>query len=97
MTTLSEAPPVPRSYVNYARPAWRRVLFTREMAIIALLAVVVIVASAVVPKFSTPITMGYLLFDITPILFISLAMAPVMITGDIDLSVGCLLYTSRCV
>lgn len=88
MTTLSEAPPVPRSYVNYARPAWRRVLFTREMAIIALLAVVVIVASAVVPKFSTPITMGYLLFDITPILFISLAMAPVMITGDIDLSVG---------
>ena len=58
------------------------------MAIIFLLIVVLVVASAVVPKFATPVTMGYLLFDITPLLFIALAMAPVMITGDIDLSVG---------
>lgn len=77
-----------RTYANYGRPAWRRVLFSRETAIIGLLAVVVVVASVVVPKFATPITLGYLLFDITPILFIALAMAPVMITGDIDLSVG---------
>ena len=77
-----------RTYAAFGRPAWRRVLFSREMAIIALLAVVVAVASVVVPKFATPITLGYLLFDITPILFIALAMAPVMITGDIDLSVG---------
>jgi len=34
------------------------------------------------------VTLGYLLFDVTPILLIALAMAPVMITGDIDLSVG---------
>lgn len=94
MTALMSAPA--RTYADYARPAWRRVLLTPEMAIIALLVVVTLVASTVVPKFATPITMGYLLFDITPILFIALAMAPVMITGDIDLSVGSMVGLSSC-
>jgi rhamnose transport system permease protein len=89
MTALGQAPVSEgRSYADYGRPAWRRVLFSRELAIIFLLLVVIAVASAVVPKFATPVTMGYLLFDVTPILLIALAMAPVMITGDIDLSVG---------
>ena len=90
MTTASAvqpATPAP-TYANHGRPAWRRALFTREMAIIFLLVVVIVVASVIVPKFATPVTMGYLLFDVAPILFIALAMAPVMITGDIDLSVG---------
>lgn len=90
MTSLTGAQPAAaaRTYANHGRPAWRRLLFTREMAIIFLLIVVLAVASVIVPKFATPVTMGYLLFDITPLLFIALAMAPVMITGDIDLSVG---------
>ena len=90
MTTSVTTQPaaIERTYAAYGRPAWRRVLLNREMAIIGLLAAVLVVASVIVPKFATPTTMGYLLFDITPILFISLAMAPVMIAGDIDLSVG---------
>lgn len=89
MSTLTSAPSTSaRTYADYGRPAWRRVLFTREMAIIALLVIVLVVATVAVPKFATPITMSYLLFDITPILLIALSMAPVMITGDIDLSVG---------
>jgi rhamnose transport system permease protein len=90
MTTLTLDSPDggARPYADFGRPAWRRVLFSREMAIIALLAVVVVVAAVRVPKFATPVTLGYLLSDITPLLFIALAMAPVMITGDIDLSVG---------
>lgn len=90
MTTLAADRPGAgqRTYADYGRPAWRRVLFSREMAIIGLLMIVVIVASVQVPKFATPVTLGYLLSDITPLLFIALAMAPVMITGDIDLSVG---------
>lgn len=76
------------SYPDFARPLWRRLLFNRESAIIGLLMVAVIVASIFVPKFATPITLGHLLFDATPVLFIALAMTPVMITGDIDLSVG---------
>lgn len=79
---------VVRTYADHARPLVSRLFLTREMAIIALLAVVLVVASLVVPRFATPVTLGYLLFDITPILLIALAMAPVMITGDIDLSVG---------
>lgn len=86
-----------RRYADYGRPAWRRILFNRESAIIALLLVVIAVASAIVPKFATPVTMGYLLFDITPILLIALAMAPVMITGDIDLSVGSMVGLSSVV
>ncbi|MGB7964271.1 MAG: ABC transporter permease [Propionicimonas sp.] len=90
MTTLtaSTAPAVRRSYSNYARPLWQRLLLTREMAIIALLLLVLVGASVLVPKFASPVTMTYLLLDVTTILLIALAMAPVMITGDIDLSVG---------
>ena len=77
-----------RSYLDHGAPWWRRVLLTREMAIIALLLAVIIVASAVLPKFATPITLGFLLLDVTPILLIALPMTCVIITGEIDLSVG---------
>lgn len=86
-----------RSYADHGRPLWWRLLVNREMAIIALLLLVTVVASVMVPKFATPVTLGYLLFDITPILFIALAMAPVMITGDIDLSVGSMVGLSSVV
>ncbi len=88
MTTQFNAATAPKTpYADYGRPLWQRLLLNREMAIIVLLAAVALVAMAGIPKFATPVTLGYLLFDITPILFICLAMAPVMFTGDIDLSV----------
>jgi rhamnose transport system permease protein len=77
-----------RSYLDHGAPWWRRVLLTREMAIIALLLAVIIVASGVLPKFATPITLGFLLLDVTPLLLIALPMTCVIITGEIDLSVG---------
>ena len=99
MTTVAaDRPnPSPHVYADFGRPAWRRVLLSREMAIIGLLAVVVLVATLQVPKFATTVTLGYLLSDITPLLFIALAMAPVMITGDIDLSVGSMVGLSSVV
>ena len=78
----------PRSYLDYGRPWWQRALLTREMAILGLLVAVVIVASAVVPRFGTPVTLGFLLLDVTPILLIALPMTLVIITGEIDLSVA---------
>lgn len=78
----------PRTYSAYGRPAWQRILFTRESAIIALLIVVVIVASMSVRNFGSPITLSYLLLDVAPILLIALPMALVIITGEIDLSVA---------
>lgn len=73
---------------DYERPLWRRVLMTREFGIIALLFIVIIVASMSVKGFAQPLTYNYLLLDVAPILFIALPMTLVMTTGEIDLSVG---------
>ena len=90
-------PPVVKAYRDYGRPLWRRILVTREMAIVALLVAVLVVASIQMPRFATPLTMTNLLLDVTPILLISLTMAPIMITGDIDLSVGSMVGLSSVV
>lgn len=73
---------------DFEKPLWRRVLLTREFAIVGLLVLVTIVAAAGVRGFSQPITLNYLLLDIAPILLIALPMTLIMITGEIDLSVG---------
>ena len=86
-----------KTYADFGRPLWRRILLTREMAIVALLIVVLVYASIQLPRFATTITVTNLLLDVTPILFISLTMAPVMITGDIDLSVGSMVGLSSVV
>jgi len=67
------------------------------MAIIALLIGVLVVASIQLPRFPTTITVTNLLLDVTPLLLISLTMAPIMITGDIDLSVGSMVGLSSVV
>lgn len=86
-----------RTYQDYSHPLWRRLLLNRESAIIALLVVVLVYASVAVPKFATPATLTYLLLDVTTILIIALAMTPIMITGDIDLSVGSMVGLSSVV
>ena len=44
-----------RTYQAYSSPLWRRVLLTREMAIIVLLVAVIAVALAAVPNFDSPL------------------------------------------
>ncbi|MGW9630282.1 ABC transporter permease [Agromyces sp. NPDC055520] len=80
--------PTVRSYRAYDRPLWQRVLLTREMAIVALLVVVAVVAVLSVRGFSQPITLTFLLLDVMPILLIALPMTLIIITGEIDLSVA---------
>jgi rhamnose transport system permease protein len=77
-----------RTYPDYARPAWRRLLLTRETAVIALLVAVVVWSLVNVPNFDGPLTLTYLLLDTVPILLIALPMTLVIITGEIDLSVA---------
>jgi rhamnose transport system permease protein len=84
MTTNAPA----RTYRDYAHPLWRRILITREAAVIAGLVLVIIVASVSVKAFAKPITSTYLFLDIAPILLIALPMTMVIITGEIDLSVA---------
>ncbi|WP_417506632.1 ABC transporter permease [Microbacterium sp.] len=73
---------------DYDQPLWRRILINREFATIGLLVLVVIVSAVSIRGFAQPITVNYLLLDVAPILLIALPMTLVMITGEIDLSVG---------
>jgi len=89
-TALPLMSPAP-TYLSHDKPWARRFFLTREMAIIALLLVVILVSCVWVPKFAGQQTLYYLLMDIMPTLLIALPMTMVMITGDIDVSVGSML------
>ena len=80
--------PAARTYPAYSRPLWRRVLLTREFAVIALLVAVFFYSNNNVPNFDGPLTLYYLFLDMAPILLIALPMTLVIITGEIDLSVA---------
>ena len=77
-----------RTYADYAQPLWKRLALTRETAVIALLVAVVLYAMGNVDNFDGPLTLTYLLLDVTPILLIALPMTLVIVTGEIDLSVA---------
>lgn len=85
---MTTSTPVARTYRDYSQPLWRRLLFSREAAVIAALFLVIIVASISVRAFAKPITATYLFLDIAPILLIALPMTLIIITGEIDLSVA---------
>ncbi len=87
-STLSRPEGRTRSYAAYGRPLWRRVLLTRETAVIALLVVVLVWSNLNVVGFDGPLTLYFLFLDIAPILLIALPMTLVIITGEIDLSVA---------
>ena len=87
-TTVAAEEAPERSYPAFAEPLWRRVLLTREMAVIALLVVVVVYSLANVANFNGPLTSYFLLLDTAPILLIALPMTMIIITGEIDLSVA---------
>lgn len=78
-------------YKAHQHPLWRRVVATREAAIIALLAVVVVVSILTVPNFDSPLTLTFLIREIAPILLIALPMTLIIITEEIDLSVASIL------
>ena len=77
-----------RTYAAYAHPLWRRVLFSREAAVVGLVVAVSMWAYGNVPYFGEQLTLTYLLLDVTPILLIALPMTLVIVTGEIDLSVA---------
>ena len=88
-STVTTVPPTSgRTYKDYAKPWYQRLLVNRESAVIAGLVIVIIYAWTQVPYFAQPITFTYLLLDIMPILLIALPMTLVIITGEIDLSVA---------
>ncbi|MBD8468006.1 ABC transporter permease [Plantibacter sp. VKM Ac-2885] len=65
-----------------------RILLGRDAIMIYALLVVVIGACLLIPRFASPVTVGFLLLDVIPILLIAMPMTLVIITGEIDLSVA---------
>ncbi|MGL4256757.1 MAG: ABC transporter permease [Microbacterium sp.] len=86
---LTHAPAAARrDYLTHSSPLWRRVLTTHDAAMIMILVVVSIVAVSSIPRFGTPLTLSYLILDVTPILLCALPVALILISGEIDLSVA---------
>lgn len=77
-----------RTYAEYSRPLWQRLLLTREVTVIVSLVAVILYSIVNIPNFDGPLTMTYLILDTTPILLIALPMTLVIVTGEIDLSVA---------
>ena len=70
------------------RSGFHRVLASRDSVLFGVLVFVIVVASIALPRFASPITVGYLLLDAIPILLLALPMTLIIITGEIDLSVA---------
>jgi rhamnose transport system permease protein len=88
MSTATPTRAAGRTYAAHARPAWQRLLLTRELAVVALLVAVYVWSYLNVLNFDGPLTIYYLLLDVAPILLIALPMTLVIVTGEIDLSVA---------
>ncbi|TFC30253.1 ABC transporter permease [Cryobacterium sp. TMT2-18-3] len=65
-----------------------RILLGRDAIMIYLLLAFVLYASIAIPRFASPVTVGFLLLDVIPVLLIAMPMTLVIITGEIDLSVA---------
>ena len=86
-----------RTYPAHSQPLWRRLLISREAAVILALVVVYAWSWLNVAYFDDGLTTFNLFRDNAAILLISLPMALVIITGEIDLSVSSTLAVSAAV
>lgn len=75
----------------------RRILLGRDSATIVLLAITWVVATLAVPSFGSANTVYFLLEDIFPVLLIALPMTMVIVSAEIDLSVGSMVGLSTVV
>jgi rhamnose transport system permease protein len=65
-----------------------RIFAGRDAVTIYALLAFLIYASLAIPRFASPVTTGFLLLDVIPILLIAMPMTLIIITGEIDLSVA---------
>ncbi len=70
------------------RGALGRLLMSRDAILVGVLLAVLVIASILLPRFPSTVTVGYLLLEAIPILLLALPMTLIIITGEIDLSVA---------
>lgn len=70
------------------RPRWVNALMSRDAVMVLILLATILTASAMLPRFASTLTVGFLLIDVIPVLLIAMPMTLVIISGEIDLSVA---------
>ncbi|QBE49106.1 ABC transporter permease [Leucobacter triazinivorans] len=70
------------------RTGLARILLGRDAVMIGLLLVTIVLFALFIPRFASPLTVGFLLLDVIPVLLIAMPMTLIIITGEIDLSVA---------
>ncbi|MHC5560877.1 ABC transporter permease [Kocuria sp. U4B] len=83
VTAVDTSKPLPDDSVT--GPRWWT---GRDAVMIYLLAAFVVFAAIAIPRFATPVTVGFLLLDVVAVLLIAMPMTLIIITGEIDLSVA---------
>ena len=87
-------------YLVHDKPLWRRTLMRPEAVLILGLVIIIVGSILFVPHYLRPnanYTFQTLLLNAMPILFLLLPLTPIIVTGDIDLSVGSVLGLSSAV
>ena len=92
-TTGTAAAPVadntrPLASEPKGRTGAARILASRDAITIYALVAFLIYAAIAIPRFASPVTTGFLLLDVIPVLLIAMPMTLIIITGEIDLSVA---------
>ena len=92
-TTGTAAAPVadntrPLASEPKGRTGAARILAGRDAITIYALVAFLIYAAIAIPRFASPVTTGFLLLDVIPVLLIAMPMTLIIITGEIDLSVA---------
>lgn len=70
------------------RTGMARWLLSRDAVMVGLLLATILLFSLTIPRFASPVTVGFLLLDVIPVLLIAMPMTLIVITGEIDLSVA---------
>ncbi|MFF0903340.1 UNVERIFIED_CONTAM: ABC transporter permease [Kocuria sp. CPCC 205316] len=83
VTAVDTSKPLPGDTVT--GPRWWA---GRDAVMIYLLVAFLLFAAIAVPRFATPVTVGFLLLDVVAVLLIAMPMTLIIITGEIDLSVA---------
>ncbi len=92
-----EADAAAARYQRFGRPLWRRLLLRTETAIIVAIVLLMIFAWTTVPYFADDYTFLTMILNSAPILLMLLPVTLIVITGDIDLSVGSILGFSSAI
>ena len=78
-----------------SQPSWRRIAGRREASLIAVLALLFIVFSALSDRFASVTTVGQILNNMAIVVIVGIGLALVLLTRNIDVSVGSMVGSDR--